>query len=104
MGLEVDFINSVQFCNHTGYKSIKGQRLTDTDLKDLMQGLADNDLDSSYSHLLTGYIGTSSFLSQICNIVKTLKHKNPNLIYGKVITTFSHLIILYLISQYVLKH
>lgn len=78
----MDFINSVQFSNHTGYKHIKGQALTDSDLAELMQGLANNNLDTSYTHLLTGYIGTKSFLSQICKIVSDLKKKNPNLIYG----------------------
>lgn len=82
LGLEVDFINSVQFSNHTGYKNIKGQSLTDSDLSDLMQSLAENNLDTSYSHLLTGYIGTKSFLTQICKIVTDLKQKNPKLIYG----------------------
>lgn len=82
LGLEVDYINSVQFSNHTGYKTIKGQSLTDSDLADLMQGLADNNLDTTYTHLLTGYIGTTSFLTQICKIVKDLKKKNPKLIYG----------------------
>lgn len=85
LGLEVDFINSVQFSNHTGYKSIKGQSLTDSDLAALMQGLSDNHLDTSYSHLLTGYIGTKSFLCQICKIVTYLKEQNPKLIYGNKI-------------------
>lgn len=47
-----------------------------------MQGLADNHLDTCYSYLLTGYIGTKSFLTQIGQIVKDLKKKNPRLIYG----------------------
>lgn len=82
LGLEVDYINSVQFSNHTGYKSIKGQSLTDSDLADLMRGLADNSLDTGYTHLLTGYIGTKSFLTEVCKIVQDLKQKNPKLIYG----------------------
>lgn len=32
LGFEVDFINSVQFSNHTGYGQWKGQVLTDKDL------------------------------------------------------------------------
>lgn len=32
LGFEVDFINSVQFSNHTGYGKWKGQVLMDTDL------------------------------------------------------------------------
>lgn len=35
----------------------------------------------NYTHLLTGYIGTASFLKRVALLVKTLKSKNPNLIY-----------------------
>lgn len=46
----------------------------------MVQGLAENDLDH-YSHLLTGYVGSASFLKRIAVLVKALKRKNPNLIY-----------------------
>lgn len=82
LGFDVDFINSVQFSNHTGYKTFRGQILTEADLADLMQGLSENNIDE-YSHLLTGYIGSPSFLNKVCEVVKTLREKNPNLIYGK---------------------
>lgn len=80
LGIEVDFINSVQFSNHTGYKVFKGQILTEKDLSDLIDGLTANDLDI-YTHLLTGYIGSKSFLNQILAVVECLRKKNPNLIY-----------------------
>lgn len=35
----------------------------------------------NYTHLLTGYIGTASFLKRVALLVTTLKSKNPNLIY-----------------------
>lgn len=47
----------------------------------LAEGLAGNDLDH-YSHLLTGYVGSASFLKRIAQLVPILKQKNPNLIYG----------------------
>ncbi|XP_044269555.1 pyridoxal kinase [Tribolium madens] len=80
LGFEVDFINSVQFCNHTGYKKVAGQVLTEKDLDDLALGLQANNLDF-YSHLLTGYIGAESFLKRICALVKHLKSVNPSLTY-----------------------
>lgn len=82
LGFEVDAINSVQFSNHTGYKVFKGQVLTDKDLDDLITGLTSNGLDN-YTHLLTGYIGSASFLNRVANLVKHVKTVNPNLIYGK---------------------
>lgn len=82
LGFEVDTINSVQFSNHTGYKHIKGQVLKDQDLSELIDGLKSNKIDF-YSHLLTGYVGSVSFLNQIIQVIKHLKTVNPNLIYGK---------------------
>jgi pyridoxine kinase len=46
-----------------------------------MSGLQSNDLDN-FSHVLTGYVGSASFLEEVYNTIKQLKEKNPNLIYG----------------------
>lgn len=81
LGFEVDAINSVQFSNHTGYGYWKGQVLAEQELVDLAEGLAHNQLDCGYTHLLTGYNRSKSFLSHIANIVKQLRGKNPKLIY-----------------------
>ncbi|XP_055377779.1 pyridoxal kinase [Condylostylus longicornis] len=81
LGFEVDCINSVQFSNHTGYKIFKGQILNDNDLEDLYDALEKNDLIQKYSHLLTGYIGSVTFLKKIIEIIKKMKSKNPNLLY-----------------------
>lgn len=80
LGFEVDAINSVQLSNHTGYKVFKGQVLNDKDLEDLADGLAQNGLHN-YTHLLTGYIGSASFLKRVILLVTTLKAKNPDLTY-----------------------
>lgn len=53
LGFEVDFINSVQFSNHTQYKTFKGQRLNSDELEELFNGLRENNL-IDYTHLLTG--------------------------------------------------
>lgn len=80
LGFEVDIINSVQFSNHTGYNVVKGQILSEKDLSDLVEGLSGNHIDQ-YSHLLTGYIGSASFLNEVIKLVTHLKTINPNLIY-----------------------
>ncbi|CAD5119224.1 DgyrCDS7856 [Dimorphilus gyrociliatus] len=80
LGFEVDTINSVQFSNHTGYKNIKGQVLNSDELNDLYLGLASNNINN-YSHLLTGYVGSVSFLKKISELIKDLKKTNPGLIY-----------------------
>ncbi|XP_046391869.1 pyridoxal kinase [Ischnura elegans] len=80
LGFEIDAVNSVQFSNHTGYGYWKGQVLNDTELTDLVEGLQHNKLDT-YSHLLTGYIGSASFLSSVVGVVQRLRQVNPGLIY-----------------------
>ncbi|GAB0093896.1 Pyridoxal kinase [Sergentomyia squamirostris] len=81
LGFDVDTINSVQLCNHTGYKHVKGQRMNDSELEEVFSGLVLNDLHGLYSHLLTGYIGTPEFLRKITDVVKTLKKANPKVVY-----------------------
>jgi len=81
LGFEVDFINSVQFSNHTGYAHFKGQILDAEQLGQLMDGLVLNGLHKKYTHLLTGYIGSTSFLERVAEVVKVLKKANPSLVY-----------------------
>lgn len=81
-GFDVDSINSVQFSNHTGYaKGVKGDILNGDQLLNLVQGLHENSLLGQTSHLLTGYIGSVSFLEAVVSVRNQLKAANPNLIY-----------------------
>ncbi|CAL9189922.1 unnamed protein product [Musa hybrid cultivar] len=90
LGYDVDPINSVQFSNHTGnllyttfsnrYPTFRGQVLNGQQLCDLIEGLAANDL-LYYTHLLTGYIGSVSFLDTVLQVVDRLRMVNPGLIY-----------------------
>ncbi|XP_054263413.1 pyridoxal kinase [Macrosteles quadrilineatus] len=81
LGFEVDPINSVQFSNHTGYGVFKGQVLNENHLGELVEGLKINQLDQSYTHLLTGYIGSPSFLYKVAEVVHHLKKVCHNLTY-----------------------
>ncbi|XP_013421781.1 pyridoxal kinase [Lingula anatina] len=80
LGFEVDAINSVQFSNHTGYKSFTGQVIKSDELGELIKGLQDNNLDK-FSYLLTGYIGDPTFLHKVADVIKELKRVNPGLVY-----------------------
>jgi hypothetical protein len=81
LGFEVDPINSVQFSNHTGYsKGFRGQVLQGDQLWELVEGLDANEL-LSYTHLLTGYIGSKSFLETVLRVLRRLREVNPDLIY-----------------------
>lgn len=80
LGFDVDPVNSVQFSNHTGYSTVKGQVLDGEQLWALIEGLEANDL-LHYTHLVTGYIGSVSFLETVLRVVEKLRAVNPNLIY-----------------------
>jgi pyridoxine kinase len=107
LGVEVDVINSVQFSNHTGYNSWKGQILSSSDLsefgtfcgeilqraglgwrfcnlfsvlEELYDGLKANDI-TDYTHVLSGYVGDPGFLKTLADIVTDLKKINPDLLY-----------------------
>eukprot|EP01082_Thalassiosira_pseudonana_P001339 g865.t1 g865 contig10:881521-882773(+) len=81
---EVDIINSVQFSNHTGYPNgWEGDVLDGDRLLKLVDGLDRNGLLSGadaesgrIGHVLTGYIGTESFLRAVVVVVKKLKDLN----------------------------
>jgi len=82
LGFETDTINSVQFSNHTGYAGgFKGRRLEDVELGELVEGLKDNDLLDQYSHVITGYVGTPTFLRDLGQTIKAFKAKNPEVKY-----------------------
>ena len=53
LGFDVDFINSVQFSNHTGYeKGVTGDVMNGEQLKQILRGLEDNGLLEGVTHLL----------------------------------------------------
>ncbi|CAB3261503.1 unnamed protein product [Arctia plantaginis] len=80
LGFEVDFINTVQFSTHTGYKHIKGNVLQNEEMDALIEGLTINEVDY-YTHFLTGYSRSPDSLKKIAEIIKKLRQKNPNLVY-----------------------
>mmetsp|Transcript_24666 Transcript_24666/g.28410 ORF Transcript_24666/g.28410 Transcript_24666/m.28410 type:complete len:319 (-) Transcript_24666:2126-3082(-) len=74
LGFDVDVINSVHLSNHTGYPSgFEGDVLDGSRLRAILSGLQENDLLCNIGHVLTGYIGSSSFLRQVIHVLKTVR-------------------------------
>ena len=88
LGFDVDFINSVQFSNHTGYGTWKGQVLNETELRELYDGLKQNGLDRFYTHLLTGYARSPSFLEAMHSVIGEIKSNQSNAIYRKCLRNY----------------
>ncbi|KAJ2747293.1 putative pyridoxal kinase [Coemansia sp. BCRC 34301] len=81
LGHEVDVINTVQFSNHTGYNSFRGQRFPASHVLDLYAGLEANGLDSGYTHLLAGYMGNSENIRAVEEIAGRLLARTPELFF-----------------------
>ncbi|KAL4233160.1 hypothetical protein ACF0H5_007845 [Mactra antiquata] len=81
LGYDVCPVNSVQLSNHTGYGCFKGQVLNADDLDTLYDGLKQNNIHGQFSHLLTGYIGSKSFLLKVGEIIDDTKTSNPDIVY-----------------------
>lgn len=80
-GFDVDLINSVQFSNDFSYPHVTGQRLSEDEFEDLVNGLEKNDLLRRYTHVLTGYIGSPYMIPSIAALVKKMKDTVPELVY-----------------------
>lgn len=80
LGFDVCNVNSVQLSNHMIYGKAKGQRLTSFDLMDLYEGLKSNNLQH-FTHILSGYAPSRSFLDAVATIVKEQKTNNDDIIY-----------------------
>lgn len=77
LGFDVDVVNSVHFSNHTGYeKGWEGVVLNGDQLRSIMDGLERNGLLHDVGHLLTGYIGSASFLQAVVDVLKTVRKQS----------------------------
>ncbi len=72
----------MHFSNHTGHPNgFQGTIMNGDQLSLILKGLEDNNLLHNIHHLLTGYIGSKSFLHSVLNVLQTLKKYNSNLRY-----------------------
>lgn len=79
LGFDVDVINSVHFSNHTGHpRGFKGDVLNGDQLRSILTGLEENGLLENIGHLLTGYIGSESFLKAILDVLKKVREKSKS--------------------------
>jgi pyridoxine kinase len=78
LGFDVDVINSVHFSNHTGYPAgVEGDVLKGDQLRSILNGLQRNGLLNNTGHVLTGYIGSASFLFAIVDVIQSIRHVQP---------------------------
>ena len=77
---KIDFL--LQFSNHTGYSGgLRGDVLNSDQLGVLIEGLKANNLHH-YDFAVSGYIGSTSFLEKLGDVLKELKEANPDMVSG----------------------
>jgi pyridoxine kinase len=82
LGYDVDFINSVNFASHTGYQHFPfGEIMNGEQLLHILKGLQLNDLLIDIKYMLTGYIGSVSFLEAVVEVLQTIRKQNPSVQY-----------------------
>jgi len=89
LGFDVDFINSVHFACHTGYKHFPhGEVMNGDQLRTILDGLEVNGLlgnddedestkGDAIGSVLTGYIGSTTFLEAVLDVLAAVRHHNP---------------------------
>lgn len=70
-----------------GYSQWTGFNTTSEQVMDLFQGLQNSGIDN-FQYLLTGYIPNASTVEVICTIAKTLKKKNPEILWSTFSLSF----------------
>lgn len=82
LGHEVWPIHTVQFSNHTGYGSWKGQVFDSSLIDDCVAGIAERGVLGNCDGVLSGYVGASTIGDSILNAVKRVREANPKAAYA----------------------
>lgn len=81
LGFEVLPIHTVQFSNHTGYGSVRGQVFTVEHIKDILLGLKERGVLEKVDAVLSGYMGDGTIGNAILDAVKEVRSLNPETLY-----------------------
>jgi len=81
LGAEVWAVNTVQFSNHTGYGTWRGQVFGADLVSDLVQGIEDRGALPRCDAVLSGYMGDAAIGEAILEAVAKVKAANPNALY-----------------------
>jgi len=70
LGFEVDPLNTVYLSNHLGYaKGAAGRAPTADEFAAVVQGLKRNGLLGAYTHVLSGYVGSTALLDALVRVL-----------------------------------
>ncbi|MBC9179933.1 pyridoxal kinase PdxY [Pseudoroseomonas ludipueritiae] len=81
LGAEVWAVNTVQFSNHTGYGTWRGQVFGAELVRDLVQGIEDRGALPRCDAVLSGYMGDAAIGEAVLDAVSRAKAANPKALY-----------------------
>lgn len=81
LGHDVSAINTVQFSNHTGYGSFKGEVFSAEQILNVFTGIAERGILQNFDAVLSGYMGSTEVGSAILNAVIEVRKANPAAIF-----------------------
>jgi pyridoxine kinase len=81
LGAEVWAVNTVQFSNHTGYGTWRGQVFGPELVRDLVQGIEDRGALPRCDAVLSGYMGDAAIGEAVLDAVSRAKAANPRALY-----------------------
>ncbi|KAA2212646.1 pyridoxal kinase PdxY [Teichococcus oryzae] len=81
LGAEVWAVNTVQFSNHTGYGSWRGQVFGADLVRDLVDGIADRGALPRCDAVLSGYMGDAAIGEAVLDAASRAKAANPRALY-----------------------
>ena len=81
LGAEVWAVNTVQFSNHTGYGTWRGQVFGAELVRDLVQGIEDRGAMPRCDAVLSGYMGDAAIGEAVLDAVSRAKAANPKALY-----------------------
>jgi len=80
-GHDVWPIHTVQFSNHTGYGSWKGQVFDASSISELVQGIGERGVLGDCQAVLSGYMGSAEIVRSVAETVKRVRQANPEAMY-----------------------
>lgn len=81
LGFEVWPVNTVQFSNHSGYESYRGQVFTGAHIAEVIDGIAARGVMPSCQAVLSGYLGDIGLGEAVLSAVQQVRNANSSMLF-----------------------
>ena len=81
LGFSPIVVNTVEFSNHTGHPTFRGQVFTAELIRDIILGIRERGLMPKIEGLLSGYLGDASIGKIVLDLATEIKAANPDAIW-----------------------